>query len=187
MVPDQRVVVEQGVGEGEGAVVQGSGDGALGDGAIGGDGAQGVRLVGAEGDAVVLARSAIGERPGEGGVEAEAGGHVHGARIADRHFDRERRVRDGEADVEGEVEGIVGACLVVGDEAEERGILGVFDQGEGQVAGEAVLLHRIGAAADADRLVGRLADDGKQDGRAAGPPARIGVGHQLAALRVGER
>jgi hypothetical protein len=65
--------------------------------------------------------------------------------------------------------------------------LSVAPTRERHAAGEAVLLHRIFGAVDADRVAVGATDDGEEDRRVAGPIGRVGVGHQLAAVCVLER
>ena len=75
--------------------------------------------------------------------------------------------------------------LIVGQPENGAGRL-MRHQIECLVPREAVLLHCILNAVDPDDVTIGPADDREQDRRMAGPPARIGIGHQFAALRIAQ-
>ena len=186
-VPDQRVVRKQIIAQVERAAVERRRARFRRDLPIGVDLAQRLRLVGGEDDAMRLLRAAARQRPGECRVEAEARRQRGIAGVGDRHIYRQRRPHDAERHLQPESEGIAGARLRRVGQHEGRAVRRLLRHREHHPPREAVLLHRIGAAVDADRLARRLADHREQQRRAAGPEGRVGIGHQLAAGGVLQR
>lgn len=186
-IEHQRVVGEQGVTQIERATVERIIAALRRDQAIGADAQQALGLVGIEGDAVIRARLAIGKRPGERGMEAELRRQRPvGRGISDRRGDRQCGPGELEGNAEGELEGIGAARLGTGRQAEYRALLVPLGDREHRMARKTVLGHRIVGAVEPDHAAVGHPDHRKQDRRVMRPERRIGVGHQLAALRIAQ-
>lgn len=145
----------------------------------------GLRL--GEGDAMRLARAAVRERPGEGVVEADAGRQVATVAVGNRHGGGERRAveRVGNVERKGARVDFAALGIVLQLEADVRRAL--LHEREDAAAGEAVLGQGIVAAVEPVAVARQPAHDREEDRRVARPIGGIGVGHQLAALRVAQR
>ena len=127
-------------------------------------------------DVVVGKGFAVGQRQGKGGVAADGEEQVFlFGRVVHLPADAQGIAQQGIAEVEGEGEGVVFGAFAVVFEAEADVVFVVVKQAEVTVACEAVLRQGVAVAAIAVFAVFQFADDGKEDGRAAFPVARIAL------------
>ena len=188
IIPDQRVAFEHRMGGREAIALHRGGNGLGRDQArLRAHLADRRRLGLGEADAMRLDIAVIGQRPGEGGMIAEGEGHARLTHIGDRRRHPQRRILQHEPHVEPEVERIDGARRHIRVQPQQDAIVGLLLQREGFAPGKAMLRHRIFMRVQPIDIVPGPPDEGEEQGRVARPPARIGIGHQRASLRVPQR
>ena len=128
---------------------------------------------------------AVGQRQVEGGMAADGKEQLLVGGVVHLPADAQGVATQGVAEVKHEGEGVVFAAFAAVFEAVGEAVFVVFDEVEILVARETVLRQAVVVAVVVVAAVFEFADDGKENGRAATPVARVAL-PEVFALAVDE-